>query len=202
MTSWADALRRHTPDQLRIALRQEKEQAEEKARVLGEMLSTLDLIVGSDEQWQNVNLMGPASSPTQTAASPLFSDAAAGPQDVAAGAQGLANRADMAFDAFSDAGAGIPPQRPAPAKETSDKATPKTRREWIIALMLAAPQRWWSALDLCVEIGVDGHRKLRGILSDMVRQGQLIKHKEPGRKHVFYRLAPEFARQQEAPVSG
>ncbi|MDF2258907.1 hypothetical protein [Streptantibioticus ferralitis] len=202
MTSWADALRRHSPDQLHIALRQEKEQAEEKARVLGEMLSTLDLIVGSDEQWQNVNLIGPASSPAQTAASPLFSDAGAGRQDVAAGAQGLANRADVAFGACSDAGAGIPPQRPEPAKESLDKATPVTRRARIIALMVAAPQRWWSAIDLCAEIGVDSHRKLRGILSDMVRSGQLIKHKEPGRKNVYYRLAPEFAQQQEAPVSG
>ncbi|MET8682353.1 hypothetical protein ABZW18_33520 [Streptomyces sp. NPDC004647] len=159
--------------------------------MLAEMIGTLERIVGSNPLWQKVSVLDNGLDSPRPAC-----------EDVGPSAEDLAEHADEAFGAFGDQEPLIPPQRPEPTQIDPATASQAPRRVRIIALMSNAPQRWWSALDLCAELGVDGHRKLRGILSDMVRAGQLIKHKESGRKNVYYRLAPEFAQQQEATVSG
>lgn len=187
-------------------MREKRHEAHDTVQALDHIITTLESVVASNALWEKLTLPGPrsadssgkanAGAPGPAHAGPLESD----------GADGLAQDAEESLgpggekDSVPPRSAGPgnnPPQETGPARE----ARP-TRRVQILEALATSPARWWSAEELCAAIGVDNHRKLRGILSEMVRGGQLIKHKEPGRKHVFYRLAPEPAFQEETAMTG
>ncbi|PYC88419.1 hypothetical protein C7C46_00665 [Streptomyces tateyamensis] len=121
-------------------------------------------------------------------------ETAAAPQG-ADGAEWLAAQADHALGGMAVTGL----DGSSPEGEDMVVGQP-TKRERVIALMLDAPNRWWSALDLCAKLGVPGQRRIRGALNTMIRNGELVRQKEPGKKHVYYRLAPQSA--EGVPVSG
>ncbi|MBC3843320.1 hypothetical protein GXW82_33195 [Streptacidiphilus sp. 4-A2] len=201
MISWADALAHHSPLELLTLLEQERQQIDERARTLDTMIDTVRGVVDSEPLWQMVAIPGPREAPatqmpatdgapfshrnrTQSAAADrsVTVPPPAGPcsaSDGADRAEQLAMQADQALGTDPDAA----PQ------DAADASEDPTKRERIIALMLDAPNRWWSALDLCEQLGVSGQRRMRGPLNTMIRHGELVRRKQPGKKHVFYRLA-------------
>ncbi|WP_457032122.1 hypothetical protein [Kitasatospora sp. P5_F3] len=214
MVSWAEALTHHSPPGLLALLERERKAAEERVRTLGAMIDTVREVVDSEPLWRTITLPGPLSAPT----SPM-SAAAEAPEPAAAGgtaygpertpgdgvlplpgvetagaphgddrAERLAAQADHALGAMAGTGLG----GFSPEGEDTVAGQP-TKRERVIALMLDAPNRWWSALDLCAKLGIPGQRRIRPALNTMIRNGELVRRKEPGKKHVYYRLAPQSA---------
>lgn len=198
MTSWADALQQHSPDELLTLMQEKRRAANDAVQALDHIIATLESVVSSDALWEKVTVPGPraANSPQADSGPPDPADSGPAESD---GGEHLAHDAEEALGPEGDGGC-VPP-RPGPADEPTQEGRP-TRRMQILTALTTSPAKWWSAEELCAAIGVDNHRKLRGILSEMVRGGQLMKHKEPGRKHVFYRLAPASATHEGQGMSG
>lgn len=187
-------------------MREKRHEAHDTVQALDHIIATLESVVASNALWEKLTLPGPrsadssgkanAGTPGPAHAGSLESDAA----------DGLAQHAEEALGPGGENS--VPPRsagpggNPLPQEAGPVREARPTRRVQILVALATSPARWWSAEELCAAIGVDNHRQLRGILSEMVRGGQLIKHKEPGRKHVFYRLAPEPAPQEETVMSG
>ncbi|NEA59274.1 hypothetical protein G3I60_35220 [Streptomyces sp. SID13666] len=174
------------------------------------MITTLEGIVGSDELWHTVTIPDQATSgPDPTEPPPAGPHPADGPaaestadtEGESGGAEDLADQAEEMFSGFDDAGF-VPPQRAEPADQPPPATRRPPRRDRILAVVTPTPLKWFSSQDLAAAIDAGSYRNLRGVLSEMVRGGVLLKSKKAGQRNVYYRLAPVVAGAEETVVGG
>ncbi|MEV7866144.1 hypothetical protein AB0P17_08590 [Streptomyces sp. NPDC088124] len=167
----------------------------ETGRALDHMITTLEGVVAGNALWEKVTLPGPrpsADHPSGEHAGPAPGGPARDEE-----AEDLASRAE---DRLGDQPRGGSPN--APGGRGQGRWSGPTRRVQILTLLSGAPSRWWPAQELSEAIGVANHRQLRGVLSEMVRGGELERRKESAGVPASYRSAPTSAPQEETVMSG
>ncbi|MFF2375037.1 hypothetical protein ACFVUW_11705 [Streptomyces xiamenensis] len=185
VTSWPQAISQHSPPELLTLLRERKNQVDDESRALGAAIGLVEQIVGSDGLWQQISVPRPRARGgdcfvgEEAAGDEPAPDAATHPTHPGAkkGPMGAEDLASLIGETL-------------PSPDTATAATRTTKRERVLEVMRREPERWWSAADLCEAVGVPDQRRLRIALNSMIDRGELAKHNKPGRKAVFYRLAP------------
>ncbi|MFD6341733.1 hypothetical protein [Streptomyces sp. NPDC060131] len=195
LNSWADALQQHSPDELLIIMRDKRDEARDNVRSLDHIIATLEGIVTSNALWAKLTVPGPRPAPSAEHAADEHAERTPGTHP-AGEAENLASQAE---DRLGGRPAGSSPT--APGGGHGRRGGP-TRRVQILALLSNDPSRWWPAQELSEAIGVANHRQLRGILSEMVRGGDLERLKESAGIPASYRPAPTPAPQEETAMSG
>ncbi|MFF2923336.1 hypothetical protein ACFVTP_13185 [Streptomyces celluloflavus] len=196
LTSWADALQQHSPDQLLTLMREKRNEVHDTGRALDHIIATLEGIVTSNALWEKVTVPGPRpGSSAEHENGDHAEQAPGGPTDDAA--EDLASHAE---DRLGDWPEDVFPK--APGKRGYGRWGHPPRRLQILKVLSKDPTRWWPAQELSEAIGVDHHRQLRGLLSEMVRGGDLMRHKESAGIPASYRPAPTPAQQEEKAMSG
>lgn len=161
-------------------------------RALDHIITTLEGIVTSNALWEKVTVPGPRAADQADDAPAEEAPAGAGQ------AEDLASSAEDAFGTVQEET--LQAQR----KRRQGRGGGPTRRVQILTLLRSDPSRWWPAQELSTTIGEGHHRRLRGVLSEMVHDGEIIKRKESTGSPASYQLAPasSSAPQEEKVMSG
>ncbi|MFE4533636.1 hypothetical protein ACFRKB_01025 [Streptomyces scopuliridis] len=175
-------------------MREKMDEANETVSALAHIIATLEGIVASNALWEKVAVPEPRAAGEQESGA----RASAAPGETSTGeAEDLASHAEDSLGARQQAGQAAAPQ---PGKHGRREHPPW--RVQILTALAADPSRWWPAQELSEAVGVTHHRRLRGILSEMVREGYLERHKESAGTPASYRPAPQPAPQEETVMSG
>lgn len=171
-------------------------------RALDHIIETLEGLVTSDSLWEHVAFPSPRDAPRPDESSPPHDERSAPSQNEPDPrqkdeAEVLASRAEECIDPRT-------PPAAASRRRHGRRGEAPTRRVQILDLLEGDPTRWWPAQELSTAIGVARHRTIRGLLSEMCRDGEIVKLKESATIPASYRLAPapSSARQKETAMSG